>query len=256
MAESAAKLNQIIAVEKGVKSRTNDTVSELKHAIQKPVLFSGMRKEYRPRKDDGVKYPPEQQMVQFRYKNVLQKLERSKSELMKITARKDWTNTTAKADVVVDGKTVLNQVPVTYLLFLEKELKDIKAFVSKLPLRDPAENWDEGTEDGFFKTKEPITTLKTSKEQKPIVLYDATERHPAQTQLVTDDVVVGTWEMVKHSGAIDRAERDRLLDRVTTFLQAVKQAREEANMAPEESSPDVGKAVFGYIFGVSSANDG
>jgi hypothetical protein len=40
------------------------------------------------------------------------------------------------------------------------------------------------------------------------VLYDATEHHPAQTQLISEDVIVGWWETVKHSGAIPRPRQE------------------------------------------------
>ena len=40
----------------------------------------------------------------------------------------------AKADLVVDGVTLAKDLPVTYLLFLEKQLTELKAFVSKFHL--------------------------------------------------------------------------------------------------------------------------
>jgi hypothetical protein len=48
-----AKLNQIIAVLKGIKSRDTKTVSELYHAAQKPDLFNGFSKNYRPINEEG-----------------------------------------------------------------------------------------------------------------------------------------------------------------------------------------------------------
>ena len=41
-----AKLNQIIAIEKGIKSRVYGDLTELNKAIQKPDLFNGFQKTY------------------------------------------------------------------------------------------------------------------------------------------------------------------------------------------------------------------
>lgn len=41
-----AKLNQIIAVEKGVKSKSYSDLTELNKVVQKPDLFNGLVKRY------------------------------------------------------------------------------------------------------------------------------------------------------------------------------------------------------------------
>lgn len=61
------------------------------------------------------------------------------------------------------------------------------------------------------------------------MLFPATEQHPAQTQLITEDVFVGTWSTIKISGAISHNDKQKLLDRVEELIIAVKSAREEAN---------------------------
>lgn len=49
--------------------------------------------------------------------------------LFDVTATKDWANCEARADVTVDGWVLVSAVPVSCLLFLEKRLTDIYAFV-------------------------------------------------------------------------------------------------------------------------------
>ncbi len=80
------------------------------------------------------------------------------------------------------------------------------------------------------------------------MLYDATPEHPAQTQIITRDVLAGYWSQVRHSGAMPKPEKDALAERVEKLLQAVKQAREAANGMDEASAPSVGEAVFDYLF--------
>lgn len=89
-------------------------------------------------------------------------------------------------------------------------------------------------------------TTKTKKEQRPIVLYDATDKHPAQTQLITEDVSIGTWKTVKQSGAIPVPRKKVLLERVDKLLKAVLVAREQANSV-EATDECVGAAIMGYL---------
>lgn len=242
------KLNQIIAVEKGVKARAFAELSELNKVIQKPALFNGFAKAYQPKDAEGETLPPENQRVQFVATEVLRSVERGLGELFDITARKDWTNCVAKADVLVDGNVVLTGAPVSFLLFLEKQLTDIRTFVGNLPVLDPAESWSEDKNSGLYRT-EPTSTHRTKKVQKPIVLYPATPEHPAQTQIITEDVIVGFWSQVKQSGAIPRPQKLIILDRVERLLKAVKEAREAANIQEEVKTPDIGAAIFGYLLG-------
>lgn len=241
-----AKLNQIIAIEKGVKSRVYAEVSELHKANQKPALFNGFSKSYQANDEDGEKLPPERQRVQFEVHEVLSRVDRALTELIDVTARKDYTNCYAKADVVVDGKTIVGQAPVPFLLFLEKQLTDMRAFVAALPVLDEAETWARDPNSGLYKT-DGIQTHRTKKVQKALVLYNATPEHPAQTQLVTEDIIAGYWTQVKMSGAMPKPEKDALLERVETLLKAVKQAREAANMCDEVGGPSVGVAIFDYL---------
>lgn len=243
-----AKLNQIIAIEKGIKSRVTSAVNENYKLIQKAELFNGFDKKYQPKDEDGDQLPNENKFVQQQGRNVLKVLETSLIELYGVTSRKDWTNMVAKADVVVDGATLFPAAPVTFLLFLEKSLTDVRTFISAMPVLDVAENWSTDPNSGLYKTV-PVNTSRTKKVQRPLVLFPATDKHPAQTQIVTEDVIAGLWQTVKLSGALPRPEILGYLAKVEKLLKAVKEAREEANMTTEVESPDVGAAVFGYIFG-------
>lgn len=241
-----SRLNQILAVEKGIKSRVTSEVTELHKLSQKPGAFVGHMKTYEPISEDGKQLPPERQQVQFIASELLGQAEGLWSELMAIEARKEWTNAQAVADLVIGGRTLLSGVPVTYLLFLEKQLTDLVTFCEKLPVLDPAEVWKVDSATGLRIT-EPVRVHRTEKTQRPIVLYNATTEHPAQTQLITEDVLAGHWVTVKQSGALSLPERKRLVARAQELLRAVKQAREGANMIEEVAAPDVGAAVFTYL---------
>ncbi|MBV1854496.1 DUF7873 family protein [Catellatospora tritici] len=241
-----AKLNQIIAVEKGVKSRSFQDLTEAHHAVQKPALLSGISRTYQAKDEEGEQLPPESTRVQTRAEDVLRQISTTLTRLFDVTATKDATNCVARADVVVDDRVLLSDVPVTYLLFLEKQLTDLHTFVKKLPVLDAAESWVFSDSADCWST-EPVRTIRTKKVPRNHVKAEATEKHPAQVEVYYEDIAVGYWTTVKFSGALPAKRVSVLLDRVERLQQAVKFAREEANNA-EAVDRHVGDKVFGYLF--------
>lgn len=238
-----AKLNQIIAIEKGIKSRNYSALSALNKLVQKPDLFHGFTKKYQPKYEEDEELPSEQKKVQRNCSEVTNEFKEHMLELMRVTARKDWSNCVARADIKLGGNVIATDVPVTYLLFLEKQFNDFKTFVGNLPVLDPSENWslDENTTN--YRT-DVTKTHRTKKTQKPIVLYDATAEHPAQTQIITEDVIVGFWDAIKISGAIPASTKARILKKVEVLIDAIKEAREEANSIEEVAVYDIGGNLF------------
>jgi hypothetical protein len=241
-----AKLNQIIAVEKGIKSKSVQQLAESQKNLQKTSLFSGIARTYRPKDEDGEQLPPESNKVQVKADAIIRETTEILAKLFDITATKDWTNCHARADVVVDGQTLLTQVPVSYLLFLEKQLTDLQAFLKKLPTLDPSETWNFDPNSDCWAT-EPIQTLKTFKMPRNHVKAEATEHHPAQVEVYYEDVTIGYWRTVKFSGALPQARIHELMNRLEKLQQAVKFAREEANNAEAEEQR-VGAKIFQYLF--------
>jgi hypothetical protein len=242
-----AKLNQIIAVEKGIKSRCCGTMSELHKVNQKPDLFSGFVKTFRKKDEDGEDFPVDKKKVQLNAEDSLERAFTALTELFDVSATKDWANcsTQATADVVVNGEILIPGAPLPFLLFMEKQVNDIRTFIENLPVLDESEDWSKDVNSGLYKT-EPIPTHKTKKAQRPIVLSEATKEHPAQTQLITEDITIGYWDTVKHSGAIPAPRKKAILEKVEEFSKAVKFAREQANGA-EAASIKVGEKIFKFL---------
>jgi hypothetical protein len=242
-----SKLNQILAVEKGIKSKVQSELTEMHHALQKPALLSGISRVYQPRDDEGERLPSESTRVQVKAEELLRQTKSTLTKLMDVTATKDVTNTKALADVVVDGRVLLTQVPATYLLFLEKQLVDIMTFVKKLPTLDPSETWVKDEQLGVFKTT-PVMTVRTKKVPKAFVKAPATDKHPAQVDVFNEDIIVGDWSTVKFSGALPTSEVNAMVEKVEKLQQAVKYARETAN-GVETADYKAGEQVLSYIFG-------
>lgn len=241
------RLNQIIAIEKGVKARSHQRLTEAHHALQKPALLSGISRTYRSKDEEGEQLPPEATRVQVKAEDIIRSTVDILTELFDVTATKDYTNCKARADVVVDGKVLLTGAPVTYLLFLEKQLVDLHTFIKKLPALDASESWTFDPSADSWAT-EPVQTARTKKIPRNHVKAEATDKHPAQVEVYHEDVVVGYWKTVKFSGALPARRINELLERVEKLQKAVKFAREEANNQTAEEQK-IGAAVLGFIFG-------
>lgn len=245
------RLSQIVAIEKGVKSETTSEVTLLHRKSQVVELLNGITRTYEKVDDAGDDLPGEESRVQVRHTEVLDELAASMTDLFDITATKDWANTQAKSNVVVDDNVILEDVPVTYLLFLEKQLVDIHTFISKLPTHDPSQEWTWDTSSNSYRT--PGTRTKSTKKvPKAVVLYEATKEHPAQIREFSEDVLAGYWDTIKFSGALPETRKRELLDRVVALQKAVKFAREEANSLPVVDIK-TGNEVFDYLFADSGS---
>jgi hypothetical protein len=240
------KLNQVIAVVAGKKKKATDTLTEAYHKIQKAPLFDGINRTYQPKDEDGERLPPEAKQIQVKVGDLIKESVAALTEMYDVVATQDWANCTARADVKVDGQVVLAGVPVTHLLFLEKQLNEVATFVGKFPTLDPAETWSYSETADQWSTP-PSESTRTKKVPKAFVKYEATKEHPAQVETFHEDVLVGFWRTVKSSGAVPAKQKNQTLERVRKLHEAVVQAREEANSV-EASPVSVGKEVFGFIF--------
>ena len=244
------KLNQIIAIANGKKSHASSELTKLYHLLQKPALLDGISRTYQPKDEEGERLPPEKKNPQLSVSSAIQTATAALTELFDVVATQDYANTAAKADLVVDGKTILGGVPVTHLLFLEKQLVDLGTFVDKLPSLDLRETWTPAAADCY--RSETSGTTRTKKLPRNHVKYEATKEHPAQVDVYTEDVIVGTWSTTKFSGAIPASEKNAMLSRVRKLQEAVKAAREEANNT-EAPQRHTAKSILDFVFQTSVA---
>ncbi|MBN1412452.1 MAG: hypothetical protein JW969_16515 [Spirochaetales bacterium] len=246
MAGRQIKLNQIIAIGNGEKSRAKKVLTSIYQKLDKDALFSGISKTYEPMDEEGEQLPKDEKYVQVTVKNAIAEVTDALKDMFNIVATQDLANCVARANIVVDGKTLLEEVPVTHMLFLEKQLEDLNTFINTLPVLDPSEKWTFNAEANCYISEEK-KSIRTKKEPQVIVKYEATDKHPAQTELIYIDKPVGYWHTVKFSGAISKKEKDALLEKVRNLQKAVKFAREEANNT-EIGKSEYGDRILKYLF--------
>lgn len=240
------KLNQVVAVEKGLKARSEAAATTLYHSLQKKDEFEGISRVYTPKDDEGEQLPREGKRVQLRVPDLLAEIAEAWTPLYDVTLTKESANQAATASVIVDGDVLLADAPVPVLLFLEKKLADFATVVRRIPTLDPAFSWAaDGTQDNIFKT-DAVESLRSKKVPRNHVKAPATDRHPAQVDVYYEDIPVGRWETTRLSGAVPLKFKQALLERVTKLSNAVKRAREEAN-STEVTEKKMGETIFSWL---------
>lgn len=240
------KLHQLLAFEKDVRKRTQAVITEIHRDTQNDKLFHGVHKHYEPIAEGGYPYPDEKSPVTIRHGEALKRFCESWIEETDIVERKDKANIEARADVIVDNVTIALNVPATHLLFLEKQLEHVQTVVNKMVELPIGTEWTWDEQMGLHRSPVKVTH-KGEKAQKPIVLYDATEKHPAQTQLITQDEIIGHWRTTNYCGAIPVERKRVILERVGKLRNAVIAAREEANSV-QVSERGHSSAFMDFIF--------
>ena len=242
------KLNQIIAIASGKKASCIAAVTEIYKTLQKVDLFNGIKRVYQPLDEEGEKLPPETKIIQQKVVNVLAEASNMFADMFDVIAIQEYANCKARADIKVGETVIAQNVPVTYLMFLEKQLDNIKSLISKVPVLSTDVNWTRSESDGTIYVADTIVTTRTKKLPKAFVKVPATDKFPAQVEVFNEDIIVGNWSKTDTSSAISIRERDAMLKKVDSLRDAVKIAREEANSVSVDKV-EIGKAVTSFIFG-------
>lgn len=241
-------LCQIVAIEPTLKSSTYATLTRLHRDSQRTQAngpFTGITRAYTPIEDGGEQLPGESTKVQMSIAGLVDEAGAVDTKLWDLVATKETTNCTATGTVTVDGQDLIKDAPVTFLLFLEKQLRDLHTFVAKLPTLDPADTWHFDSARNCWAT-DSVRSARTKKIPQNHVLAPATDKHPAQVSMYTTDETVGYWETTKLSGCLPAERVATLLERVEKLQRAVAFAREQANTA-QVTDRKVGAAVFDYL---------
>lgn len=249
------KLHELLAVEPDLKNQAESILAETLKIFEKGELFQGFTKRYHPVDENGDRKPQENKELAATVTEKLAGAEKALARYLDGIYQKELANTEAFADIVVDGFTLAKRVPATVLLQLENRLKHVRDMYRKIPNLEPGVRWipDETQRQGVYSTEESITN-STQKIQKALVLYPHTDKHPAQVQIVSEDILVGKWHTVHFSGKMSSAKKAELLERIDNLIEAIKKARCSANNV-EAQNVRIGDKLFLYIQGKYVASE-
>jgi hypothetical protein len=236
--------HHVIARERGIKKAAEDTLTQEHHV--KIERVNGQSRTYSVAVEGTEQYPPANERVQVRVEDILVNVADALVPYYDVTLTKDTGNTIAKADLIVEGRTMAVNVPVVTLLWLEDRLAELKTFIDKLPTLDEKEEWHWDAQTSTWATT-PTKTAKTAKVPTPLEKAPATDKHPAQVEIIHVDRIVGHWTTIRRSGALESDRVRELQRRVRVLLEAVKQARTTANET-EVTEQRVGRQIFDYLF--------
>lgn len=245
----ATKLHELLAVSKDLKGQTEKVRTDLRTLFDKKGdHFRERVATYYPKGEGEQKQEEHQLYMQTTVGKELHWFGTIFSNLLNVELQISEANQVAKNDVVLDDGTILLvDIPATSLLEMEKRLSELASLLKAIPTLDPSKGFklDEAKGDGIYVAKSD-RRQRTKKVEEPLVLYPATEKHPAQTQMVTRDVIVGELEIVEWTGMIRPADKADMLERVETLRRAVKKARARANEQPCKKR-EVGSLFLDFI---------
>ena len=241
------KLHQLVAVLNGKQTKTLAEISEIHKVCQKPAMFAGQSRTYEPLDADGEQLPEEIQLPQEQAAKVIQRASMIWTDWLNLTLSVDSGSAKASSTVEVDGKPLLQDVPVMHLIFLEQQLNSVRKFVEMLPVLDANYQFEKDDARGFYATK-PVRQNRNIKTKQRVQLAPATDKHPEQAQLIDVDKWVGVYTTTKFGSGVRASEKRVWLDRVDRLIDAVKTAREAANTIEVEQRKEAG-VLFEYIFG-------
>lgn len=251
-------LHTFVALRKTAHAERTRRLTEAHRVSSKPELYEGLTRTYQPKDEDGDRLPNENKHVQLNGDTALNALVDAVQRDWDLMATVDRGNQGAVADVEVPTRrltgtgeatyrTILSNMPAQFLIYLARELDDIRKYVRELPTLDPAVVW---TYDDAVAAHvaQPVQTHRTRKTLRNHVMYEATDRHPAQVQTFSEDVVDGFWTLIRRSGALPLERKTRLLQRVDTLRTAVEEARQRASTV-EVEDVRVTRPIFDYLLG-------
>lgn len=247
------KLYEVLAVEEDLKKTANAVINEASTTFQKKdAHFMGhiktltMFDEARQAEADALSETKEVVTT------VPEKIEYVCGHIIKhfnAMGQKEEANQRAKANVVLEnGDVILEDVPATTLLALERELKKAFEMYQHIPTTAPNVQWlrNDDVRKNTFRASEPIKAHRTEKQLQIVELSPATKEHKAQVHAEKVDRPVGQWVTEMFSGAVSPSRKSEYLDKISGLLRSIKEARMRANEV-EVKQIDIGAKLFNYI---------
>jgi len=79
-----------------------------------------------------------------------------------------------------------------------------------------------------------------------VVPFPLDDKYAFHADAMTFNDWVGTWKLIKFSGAMHGSKKREIISRIDIMIRAAKEARERANLAVVEER-EIGEQIFNYI---------
>lgn len=244
-------LNAVLGEEQALRTRAAKLLTAAYHAIDKQDLMAGRVGTYKPNdEENGEQLPDEYQRVQMTAREVWEQACKILEPLFDVTAARDFTNagdSDAVADVVVDGEVLVQSAPAPYLIWLDRELDNLRNVAERMPTHPATSEWTLVDPERGIYVSEEQRTARQIQAFRSMVIAEATPQHKAQTHVWQDAIQAGWWTRRIYTGAMPVAEKAGLVARIVRLQIAVNAARQAANKV-EAVEPKPGSKLLGYVF--------
>ena len=240
-------LHQLLAFESTEVSKSKKAIDDLKNNFtNNQTQFDGHSRVYLPDNESYDRVDNEYREVVSSVGDKLNSFSTIVTKAINTVLSKEQTNSsgTAKAELIVNGKN-FGEFAATSLLHLEKVLVEIKKAFEAIPTLHSGKSWTHNSDTGLYQTEKAVT-YRNLKEIVPIVLYEATDKHPAQVKESTRMVKVGEYHENHFSGRIFQKRKNEILDRIDLLIKEVKCSREKANSVPVKNVK-IAEEIFNFI---------
>ena len=219
--------------------------------------FTGLRRTFTPFAVDesqgetaGERLEAETHLV----KTVAEVLDRMRKHIVDafdVSYQIDEGNTRARADIVVDEHVLAEQVPATFLLQLEKRLRELRTVVKDTPTFDPVRRWEPDT----TADKEHVSAGRAGRHAAQATRSQV-QRHvrgdPRSIRLRSTSSKstsrLGEIRAYDWSGMISPGRKAALMQRLDDVIEAVKTARARANSIEIDPSRRVASKILDFVF--------
>jgi hypothetical protein len=257
----SGKLHELLAVEGDKESVYKKLVDEgivtftkkpdhFQGSLRTLEMFAADEKKESTAAAKAMPTPEERKELVETVHDKLQYVLESAAAYYDLLLQKESTNQIAKADLVVEGTVLAKDVPATFLLGMENRLKRIRDLIEATPTLAPGIKWEPDATQGahIYRRVHPEQKYKAVKQFKSQVLYEATDKHPAQIEKWEEPTNVGMYTTQQWTSMISPAEKSTLLARTDKLIQAVKKARRRANDVAIVDRT-ISSEMFKYIMG-------
>lgn len=240
------KLHELLAVEGDLKGKANRVLTETLNTFKnKGGHFDSLHRVFKPDQEDQLIQPEETKPMTETVRSKLDYTTLALSSFIDAILQKETTNTLARADFILpNGTVVAKDVPATVLLALENKLAEYKTIYEAIPTLDPSEEWTWDAQEGSWKTE--TAKVRSKKTLRNHIVSPATDKHPANVQVFSEDVRIGLVQETKHSSKFTPAAKSEVLGRIDIMVQSAKKARQRANNT-EVSVGAIGGRIFGFV---------
>jgi hypothetical protein len=248
-----SKLHEVLAVESSLSAVSLKLVKESIKSLNKDNLFTGEVKSHSIFSETDqhlVQATQERTVTTTVAENLKYTFEEGLIPYWDAIYQKDEANQRSVADIVVDGVKIAENVTGTTLLGMESKLGTLLEMFSAVPTLPPGISWEQDPNQAEGIYRNPVTEERMQSVKIPDhkVLYDATDKHPAQIEKFETIQHIGKFTVKTFSSMISPNEKANLIKRLQVLISAVKQARQRANCV-EVKDVHIGKILADYLLG-------